>query len=254
MLDLDLISWNVAGIRACVEKGMINVFNGFKDADIISVQETKIQPYQSRVEVPGYPYSYWAFAQKPGYSGVACFSKVEPLSVLYGIGLDEFDTEGRVLTLELGEFFLVNVYKPNSQKGLRRLPYRTRFDEAFMSFVVSLEKVKPVIICGDFNVAHMPIDLRNPTTNINSAGFSMDERLHFQLLLDAGYVDSLRYFYPNVPNVYTYWSYMRNAYIKDIGWRLDYFLVSNKMRERMSDVKVYKKIRISDHCPIGLTL
>ena len=247
-----LISWNVNGLRACVQKGFGDFFNEV-DADCFCLQETKLQPDQISLELPGYV-QFWNSAEKKGYSGTALFSKREPLSVTNGIGVAELDTEGRVITAEYPGFYLVTCYTPNAQRGLARLDHRMRWDEAFRSFLMELDRKKPVIVCGDLNVAHQEIDLKNPASNRGNAGFSDEERQSFTKLLDAGFTDSFRFLHPDVTGAYTWWSYMFKARQNNAGWRIDYFLVSDRLRERITAAPIYKEILGSDHCPVGLEI
>lgn len=249
---MKFISWNVNGLRACVTKGFKDFFNDI-DADIFCVQETKMQPGQAILELPGYK-QYWNSAEKKGYSGTAVFSRVEPLSVSYGLGIEEHDHEGRVITLELEDYYLVTVYTPNSQKELARLSYRMEWEVAFRQFLQELDKKKPVIVCGDLNVAHTEIDLKNPRTNHKNAGFTDEERGKFEELLAAGFTDTFRYIYPDVTGAYTWWSYLRKARANNSGWRIDYFLTSNRLQPQIKSATIYNEIFGSDHCPVGLEL
>ena len=249
---MKLISWNVNGLRACVTKGFEEFFRE-ADADVFCLQETKLQPGQIQLDLPGY-YQYWNSAEKKGYSGTAVFTKREPLSVSYGIGVEEHDHEGRVITLEFPEFYLVTVYTPNSQDGLARLDYRMRWEDDFFSYLKGLEKTKPVIFCGDLNVAHKEIDLKNPKTNRKNAGFTDEERAKMTRLLENGFVDTFRYFYPDQEGVYSWWSYRFQARSKNAGWRIDYFIVSESLKERLQDACIYTEVMGSDHCPVGLIL
>ena len=246
------VSWNVNGLRACLNKGFMESFREV-DADIFCVQETKMQPGQAILELPGYQ-QYWNSAEKKGYSGTAVFSRVEPLSVSYGLGIEEHDHEGRVITLELEDYYLVTVYTPNSQKELARLSYRMEWEEAFRQFLQELDKKKPVIVCGDLNVAHTEIDLKNPRTNHKNAGFTDEERGKFEELLAAGFTDTFRYMYPDVTGAYTWWSYLRKARANNSGWRIDYFLTSNRLQPQIKSATIYNEIFGSDHCPVGLEL
>lgn len=221
---MKLISWNVNGIRACVQKGFLDFFRE-ADADIFCIQETKMQEGQLELELPGY-HQYWNYAVKKGYSGTAVFTKVEPLSVAYGLGIEEHDQEGRVITLEFEDFYLVTVYTPNSQDGLKRLDYRMEWETAFFTYLKGLEAAKPVVFCGDLNVAHKEIDLKNPKTNRKNAGFTDEERARFTELLEGGFIDTFRYFYPDMEGIYSWWSYRFSARAKNAGWRIDYFCVS----------------------------
>ena len=246
------VSWNVNGLRACLTKGFMEAFREV-DADIFCVQETKMQPGQAILELPGYK-QYWNSAEKKGYSGTAVFSRVEPLSVSYGLGIEEHDHEGRVITLELEDYYLVTVYTPNSQKELARLSYRMEWEVAFRQFLQELDKKKPVIVCGDMNVAHTEIDLKNPRTNHKNAGFTDEERGKFEELLAAGFTDTFRYIYPDVTGAYTWWSYLRKARANNSGWRIDYFLTSNRLQPQIKSATIYNEIFGSDHCPVGLEL
>lgn len=247
-----LISWNVNGIRACVQKGFMDFFRDI-DADIFCIQESKMQEGQLELDLPGY-YQYWNYAEKKGYSGTAVFSKQEPLSVAYGMGVREHDREGRVITLEFAEYYVLTVYTPNSQNELARLSYRMQWEEAFLEYLKRLEEKKPVIFCGDLNVAHREIDLKNPKTNRRNAGFTDEEREKFSHLLDAGFVDTFRYFYPDLEGVYSWWSYRFSARAKNAGWRIDYFCVSQSLKDRLEDAKILTDVMGSDHCPIELDL
>ena len=249
---MKLISWNVNGIRACLKKGFMDFFEQ-EDADIFCLQETKIQEEQIPFELEGY-YQYWNFAEKKGYSGTAVFSKKEPLNVIYGLGIEEHDQEGRVITLELEDFYLLTVYTPNSQRGLARLEYRMNWEDEFLKFLKNLEKSKPVILCGDLNVAHTEIDLKNPKTNRKNAGFSDEERAKFSRLLENGFIDTFRYFYPDKTGAYTWWSYMFNARANNAGWRIDYFCVSEVLKDKLQDAMIYSDVLGSDHCPVGLKI
>ena len=246
------VSWNVNVLRACLTKGFMESFREV-DADIFCVQETKMQPGQAILELPGYK-QYWNSAEKKGYSGTAVFSRVEPLSVSYGLGIEEHDHEGRVITLELEDYYLVTVYTPNSQKELARLSYRMEWEVAFRQFLQELDKKKPVIVCGDLNVAHTEIDLKNPRTNHKNAGFTDEERGKFEELLAAGFTDTFRYIYPDVTGAYTWWSYLRKARANNSGWRIDYFLTSNRLQPQIKSATIYNEIFGSDHCPVGLEL
>ncbi|HHY25295.1 MAG TPA: exodeoxyribonuclease III [Desulfitobacterium dehalogenans] len=249
---MKLISWNVNGLRACLNKGFMDFFEQ-EQADIFCLQETKLQEEQIPFQLEGY-YAYWNFAQKKGYSGTAVFTKNEPLSVSYGIGKEEHDQEGRVITLEFETFYLVTVYTPNSQRGLARLDYRMTWEEEFLSYLKSLEKSKPVIFCGDLNVAHTEIDLKNPKSNRKNAGFSDEERAKFSGLLKNGFIDTFRHFYPDKTDSYTWWSYMFNARTNNAGWRIDYFCVSESLKNELKDALIYDTIMGSDHCPVGLEI
>lgn len=249
---MKLISWNVNGLRACMKKGFEEYFKEV-DADIFCVQETKLQEGQIDFQPEGYE-CYWNYAEKKGYSGIAVFTKKKPLEVVYGIGIDEHDHEGRVITLEYEDFYFVTVYTPNSQSELARLPYRMQWEDAFRDYLKELDAHKPVIMTGDLNVAHQEIDLKNPKTNKKNAGFTQEERDKFTELLDAGFVDSFRYFYPDKTGAYSWWSYRFKAREKDAGWRIDYFVVSDRIKEQMKDALIYKEVMGSDHCPVGLEI
>ena len=249
---MKLISWNVNGLRACVQKGFLEYFKE-ADADIFCLQETKMQPGQLELELPGY-HQYWNSAEKKGYSGTAVFTRKEPLQVTYGIGVEEHDHEGRVITAEYEEFFLITVYVPNSQRELTRLEYRMQWEEAFLKYLKKLEEKKPVIYCGDLNVAHQEIDLKNPKTNRRNAGFTDEERKCFGKVLENGFVDTFRYFYPDQRDAYSWWSYMGQARAKNVGWRIDYFVVSEILRDRLEDAKIHSEVLGSDHCPVELGL
>ncbi|MDI6618960.1 MAG: exodeoxyribonuclease III [Clostridiales bacterium] len=247
-----LISWNVNGLRACIGKGFIDYFK-YADADIFCIQESKLQKGQIDFETNGY-YQYWNYAVKKGYSGTAIFTKVEPDTVAYGIGIEEHDMEGRVITLEFDEYYLVNVYTPNAKRGLERLGYRMRWEDDFREYLKKLDGFKPVIVCGDMNVAHEEIDLKNPSSNRNNAGFTDEERGKFTELLNAGFIDTYRYFYPEKRDAYTWWSYMFNARAKNIGWRIDYFCVSERFKYRILKAAIHADVSGSDHCPIELVI
>lgn len=249
---LKLISWNVNGIRACVNKGFLDFFNNI-DADIFAIQETKLQQGQIELELNGYT-QYWNYAQKKGYSGTAIFTKIKPISVVYGINIEKHDMEGRVLTLEFDNFYFITVYTPNSQRELTRLDYRLEWEKDFRNYLVNLAKAKPVIVCGDMNVAHNEIDLKNPKANIGNSGFTNEERSEFNKLIQSGFIDTYRYFYPDKEEVYTWWSYMRSSRHKNIGWRIDYFCVSNQLKNQLLDAKIHFNIMGSDHCPVELDL
>lgn len=249
---MKLISWNVNGIRACVGKGFLDYFKE-ADADIFCIQETKMQAGQLELDLEGYE-QYWNYAQRKGYSGTAIFTKKKPLSVSYGIGIEEHDTEGRVITLEFEDFYMITVYTPNSQNELARLDYRMEWEDAFLSYLKKLEENKPVIVCGDLNVAHQEIDLKNPKTNRKNAGFTDEERGKFQTLLDNGFIDTFRYFYPDQTGIYSWWSYRFQARAKNAGWRIDYFLVSDSLKDRLADAKIHTEVMGSDHCPVELVL
>ena len=249
---MKFISWNVNGIRACVKKGFLDFFNEV-DADILCLQETKLQEGQIDLDLEGY-HQYWNYAEKKGYSGTATFSKVEPKSISYGLGIEEHDTEGRVITIEYEDYYLVNVYTPNSQRGLLRLDYRMKWEDDFRQHLKDLESKKPVILCGDLNVAHKEIDLKNPSTNRKNAGFSDEEREKMTTLLDSGFVDSFRHFHPEKEDAYTWWSYMRQSRDRNVGWRIDYFIVSEILKEQIKSVKIHSEILGSDHCPVEMTI
>ncbi|MCH5337330.1 MAG: exodeoxyribonuclease III [Acetatifactor sp.] len=249
---MKLISWNVNGLRACMQKGFLDYFKQV-DADIFCLQETKLQEGQIELELEGY-YQYWNYAEKKGYSGTALFTKQEPLNVTYGIGIEEHDHEGRVITAEFRDYYVVTVYTPNSQRELTRLEYRMKWEEDFLKYLKSLEERKPVIFCGDLNVAHKEIDLKNPKTNHESAGFTDQERECFSRLLENGFVDTFRHFYPDVTGVYSWWSYMFKSREKNAGWRIDYFVVSETLKERLADAKIHTQIQGSDHCPVELEM
>ena len=249
---MKFISWNVNGLRACVGKNFMEEFR-LLDADIFCVQETKLQEGQIEMELPGY-YQYWNYAVKKGYSGTAIFTKKEPLSVSYGLGIEEHDQEGRVITLEFEEFYFITVYTPNSQNELARLSYRMEWEDAFREYLRKLDLIKPVIFCGDLNVAHKEIDLKNPKTNRHNAGFTDEERGKMTELLNAGFIDTYRYFYPERESVYSWWSYRFRAREKNSGWRIDYFIVSDRLKERLLDAKIHTDIMGSDHCPVELDI
>lgn len=247
---MKLITWNVNGLRACMNKGFAD-FMTAAGADIVCVQETKMQREQASFDFPGY-HEYWNSAVKKGYSGTAVFSKTEPLSVTYGLGQEEHDQEGRVITAEYPDFYLVNVYTPNSQRGLTRLEYRMQWEDVFQDYCAGLARKKPVIVCGDLNVAAQPIDLKNPDSNHKNAGFTDEERAKFQQFLDHGFVDSFRSLYPDKEGAYTWWSYMFKARERNAGWRIDYFLVSQNGKDRIQDVIIHNRVMGSDHCPVEL--
>lgn len=249
---MKLISWNVNGLRACVTKGFVDVFNTL-DADIFCVQETKLQQGQIDLELEGY-HQYWNYAEKKGYSGTAVFTKEEPLDVIYGMGIEEHDKEGRCITLEFKDFYLVTCYTPNSQNELKRLDYRMKWEDDFRSYINNLDKKKPVILCGDLNVAHKEIDLKNPKTNRKNAGFTDEEREKITTLLDSGFTDSFRYLYPDKEGIYSWWSYRFNARKNNAGWRIDYFITSNSIKENINDAKIHTDIMGSDHCPVELDI
>ena len=247
-----LISWNVNGLRACVGKNFLDEFKAL-DADIFCLQETKLQKGQISLELPGY-YQYWNYAEKKGYSGTAIFTKNEPLSVSCGIGVEEHDHEGRVITLEYEDFYMVTVYTPNSQNELQRLDYRMKWEDDFLSYIKSLDGKKPVIYCGDLNVAHEEIDLKNPKTNHKNAGFTDEERSKISHVLESGFTDTFRYFYPDAEGIYSWWSYRFRAREKNAGWRIDYFIVSDRLQGRLKDAKIHTDIFGSDHCPVELDI
>lgn len=248
---MKLISWNVNGLRACVGKNFKEAFNAL-DADFFCLQETKMQEGQLDIAFDGYQ-SYWNYADKKGYSGTAIFTRRQPLNVTYGIGIDQHDHEGRVITLEMDDFFLVTVYTPNSQDGLRRLDYRMQWEDDFRNYILALDNQKPVIICGDMNVAHQEIDLKNPSTNRRNAGFTDEERGKFTTLLDSGLTDTFRHLYPDTVT-YSWWSYRFQARQKNAGWRIDYFLISNRLSDKLHDAKIHTDILGSDHCPVELDI
>ena len=247
-----LISWNVNGIRACAGKGFLDFFRQ-ADADVFCLQETKLQAGQLELDLPGY-YQYWNYAEKKGYSGTALFTRQEPLSVTYGIGIPEHDREGRVITAEFPDYYVVTCYTPNSQNELARLDYRMEWEDAWLGYLKGLEERKPVIFCGDLNVAHQEIDLKNPKTNRKNAGFTDQEREKFTRLLEAGFVDTYRYFYPQQEGVYSWWSYRFKAREKNAGWRIDYFCVSEVLRNRLESAAIHTEILGSDHCPVELVI
>ncbi|MBP3542976.1 MAG: exodeoxyribonuclease III [Lachnospiraceae bacterium] len=249
---MKLISWNVNGLRACMEKGFMDFFKEI-DADIFCIQESKLQEGQIELDLQGY-YQYWNYAEKKGYSGTAIYTKREPLSVSYGIGIEEHDKEGRVITLEFEDFYMVTVYTPNSQRELTRLDYRMTWEADFRAYLCRLAEKKGVIVCGDMNVAHQEIDLKNPKTNRRNAGFTDEEREQFTKLLEAGFIDTFRYFYPEAEGCYSWWSYMRNARATNAGWRIDYFCVSKQLEDRLKGAKIHSQVFGSDHCPVELEL
>ncbi|MGM9614196.1 MAG: exodeoxyribonuclease III [Oscillospiraceae bacterium] len=249
---MKLVSWNVNGLRACVGKDFAESFRKL-DADIFCLQETKLQEGQIELDLPGY-HQYWNYAEKKGYSGTAIFSRTEPLSVTRGIGVEEHDHEGRVLTAEYEDFYFVCVYVPNSQRELTRLDYRQAWEAAFLHYILELEKKKPVIYAGDLNVAHREIDLKNPSSNHHNAGFTDEERACFTQVLDSGYIDTFRYFYPDLAGVYSWWSYMFHAREKNAGWRIDYFIASKKLEDRLVSAAIHGDIMGSDHCPVELVI
>ena len=252
MEKLKLISWNVNGIRACITKGFLDYFKE-ADADVFCLQETKLSKDQLELELPGY-YQYWNYAEKKGYSGTAIFTKKEPLSVSYGIGIEEHDKEGRVITAEYENFYFVTVYTPNSQNELARLDYRMVWEDAFLSYIKGLEEKKPVIFAGDLNVAHKEIDLKNPKTYRKNAGFTDEERGKMTNILDNGFIDTFRYFYPDMEQIYSWWSYRFKAREKNAGWRIDYFITSGALKENLLDAKIHTEVLGSDHCPVELDI
>ena len=249
---IKMISWNVNGIRACLKKGFLDYFNEV-DADVFCIQETKLQEGILELELEGYK-QYWNYAKRKGYSGTGVFVKKEPLNVEYGIGIEEHDQEGRVITLEYEGYFLVTVYTPNSGKELVRLDYRMKWEDDFLKYLKKLDEVKPVVLCGDLNVAHKEIDLKNPSSNRRNAGFTDEEREKFQVLLDSGFTDTFRYFYPDNEGAYTWWSYMFNARSRNAGWRIDYFCVSKRLEDKLIDAQIHSEVLGSDHCPVGLLI
>jgi exodeoxyribonuclease-3 len=249
---LKFISWNVNGIRACCDKGFREEFARL-DADFFCLQETKMQAGQLDLQFEGYQ-SYWNYAEKKGYSGTAIFTRHQPLSVAYGIGVEEHDHEGRVITLEMEQFYLITVYVPNSQDGLKRLDYRMTWEDDFLAYLKKLEEKKPVVVCGDLNVAHQEIDLKNPKSNRKNAGFTDEERAKFTQWLNAGFTDTFRYFYPEQKDIYSWWSYRFKAREKNAGWRIDYFVTSASLNDKLVDAKIHTDVLGSDHCPVELTL
>ena len=249
---MKMISWNVNGLRAVVKKGFVEIFNEL-DADIFCLQETKLQAGQIELELPGYE-QYWDYAEKKGYAGTAVFTRVPPLSVQTGIGIAEHDTEGRCVTLEFEDFWLVCVYTPNAQDGLRRLDYRMQWENDFREYLLALDKTKPVVVCGDMNVAHQEIDLKNPQSNRGNPGFSDEEREKFTQLLSSGFTDTFRYLYPDKRDAYSWWSFRAAARERNVGWRIDYFLVSDRLRPNIDKAFICPEIYGSDHCPVGLEL
>ena len=246
------VSWNVNGLRACMEKGFMDAFRQL-DADVFCLQETKLQQGQITLDLPGYC-QYWNYAEKKGYSGTAVFTREEPLSVRYGLGIEQHDHEGRVITLEFPDYYFITVYVPNSQEELKRLDYRMVWEDDFLSYVKKLEETKPVIFCGDLNVAHREIDLKNPASNRRNAGFTDEERAKFDAALKSGLTDTFRYFYPDQENIYSWWSYRFQARARNAGWRIDYFVVSDCLRDRLQDAKIHTEITGSDHCSVELDL
>ncbi len=249
---IKLISWNVNGLRACCDKGFREAFATL-DADFFCLQETKLQAGQIDLAFDGYT-SYWNYAEKKGYSGTAIFTRHQPLSVSYGLDIEHHDKEGRVITLEMPDFYLVTVYTPNSQDGLRRLDYRMTWEDDFRAYLLELDRKKPVLVCGDLNVAHKEIDLKNPKTNRMNAGFTDEERAKFQQLLDAGFIDTFRHFYPDQESIYSWWSYRFKAREKNAGWRIDYFLASSRLADRLDNARIHTEVFGSDHCPVEVTL
>lgn len=249
---MKMISWNVNGLRACLKKGFMESFRAL-DADIFALQETKMQPGQAILDLPGYA-QYWNSAEKKGYSGTAVFTRCAPLSVTNGIGVEAHDHEGRVITLEFPSFYFVTVYTPNSQRQLERLAYRLTWEDAFRAYLLSLDEKKPVVVCGDLNVAHAEIDLKNPKTNHHNAGFTDEERAKFTELLESGFLDTFRTLYPERTGIYTWWSYLRKARLTNAGWRIDYFLTSRRLRPSIVDAVIHNEIFGSDHCPVGLEI
>jgi len=249
---MKLISWNVNGLRACLKKGFMDAFRTL-DADIVSLQETKMQEGQAILDLPNYR-QYWNSAEKKGYSGTAVFTRIEPLDVHYGIGIPEHDHEGRVITLELPDVYLVNCYTPNSQRGLERLAYRMEWEDAFRAYLSGLDAKKPVLLCGDLNVAHQEIDLKNPKTNHHNAGFTDEERGKFEELLAAGFFDTFRTLHPEATGAYTWWSYLRKARLTNAGWRIDYFLASKRLHDRITSATIHADVYGSDHCPVGVVV
>ena len=249
---MKLISWNVNGLRACLGKGFLDFFRQ-ADADVFCLQETKVQPGQVTLDLPGY-HQYWNYAEKKGYSGTAIFTRQPALSVRYGMGVEEHDREGRMITLDMGDFYLLTVYTPNAQRELTRLPYRMAWEDAFLAYLKGLEKDKPVVFCGDLNVAHEEIDLKNPKSNQQNAGFTREERDKMTALLDAGFIDTFRYFYPEQEGIYSWWSYRFKAREKNAGWRIDYYVVSARLQDKLMDAKIHTEVLGSDHCPVELEI
>ncbi|MBW8351242.1 exodeoxyribonuclease III [Bacillus sp. IITD106] len=249
---MKLVSWNVNGIRACVKKGFLDYFNEV-DADIFCLQETKLQAGQIELELEGY-HQYWNYAEKKGYSGTAVFSKIRPLNVSYGLGEEEEEPEGRIITLEYEDFFLINVYTPNAQRDLARLGFRLSWEDRMLLYLMELDKIKPIILCGDLNVAHKEIDLRNPKSNVGNSGFTFEERGKFTTLLENGFIDSYRHFYPKQEGAYTWWSYMNKVRERNIGWRIDYFIVSERMADKLIDSQIHCDVMGSDHCPVMIKI
>lgn len=249
---MKLISWNVNGLRAALDKGFLESFHAL-DAEVFCLQETKVQPGQVTLDLPGY-HQYWNYAEKKGYSGTAIFTRQPALSVRYGMGVEEHDREGRMITLDMGDFYLLTVYTPNAQRELTRLPYRMAWEDTFLAYLKGLEKDKPVVFCGDLNVAHEEIDLKNPKSNQQNAGFTREERDKMTALLDAGFIDTFRYFYPEQTGAYSWWSYMFHAREKNAGWRIDYWIVSQALEGRLRGAAIHPEIFGSDHCPVELTM
>ena len=249
---MKLISWNVNGLRAVMGKNFMEAFAAL-DADVFCLQETKLQAGQIQLDLPGYE-QYWNYAEKKGYSGTAVFTRQTPLSVRYGLGIPEHDHEGRVITLEMQDFFLITVYTPNSQDGLARLPYRMEWEDAFLRYLKELEKQKPVIFCGDLNVAHTEIDIKNPKSNVHNAGFTQEERDKMTALLESGFIDTFRYFHPGLTGAYSWWSYRFHARENNAGWRIDYFIVSQALQNRLQSACIHSEIFGSDHCPVELII
>ena len=249
---MKFISWNVNGIRACIQKGFLEYFNN-ECADFFCLQETKVSAGQIELDLPGY-YQYWNYAEKKGYSGTSIFTKYEPLSVQFGIGVKELDTEGRVITLEYNDYYLVTCYTPNAQQELARIEHRLKWEDAFLAYLKKLDTIKPVVLCGDLNVAHNEIDLKNPSSNRGNAGFSDQERECFRKMLDNGFTDSFRYLFPDLTGAYSWWSYRFNARANNAGWRIDYFIVSDRLREKIINAQIHSDITGSDHCPVSLQL
>lgn len=249
---MKMVSWNVNGLRACMNKGFEKFFNE-ADADIFCLQETKLQQGQIDFSPKGY-HCYWNYAEKKGYSGTAVFTKTEPINVSYGMGIEEHDKEGRLITLEFEDFYFATVYVPNSQRELKRIDYRMKWEDDFRNYILSLNRLKPVIFCGDLNVAHKEIDLKNPKTNHNNAGFTDQERGKFSLMLESGFTDTFRYFYPDKEGIYSWWSYMFKAREKNAGWRIDYFIASKSLNERLKSADILTDILGSDHCPVSLDI
>ena len=249
---MKLISWNVNGLRACVKKGFEDFFNEI-DADIFCIQESKLSEGQIDLQLDGY-YDYWNYAEKKGYSGTAIFTKKKPINVTYGINIEEHDNEGRVITLEFEDLYFITVYTPNSQSELKRLDYRMKWEDDFKNYLIKLDKIKPVIVCGDLNVAHKEIDLKNPKTNRKNAGFTNEEREKLTTLLDSGFIDTYRYFNPDKEGIYSWWSYRFNARKNNSGWRIDYFLASEKLKDRLVSADIHTEVLGSDHCPVELVI